>query len=310
MKTIFGKPATACLLFVTTALCAPCFAQDSGSDGGMTGVGPGRGEGPPGAWQRNAPRWPGSDPQNRFAPQMGRPGRMPPMTMSREDMERLRNMSPEERRETMRRMFDERRRMAEQPPPDPNRDIALTTSYSESAEFKDLNDATAMIWRKLTDKQRLTLSDMTQLEREAFRNNLKNYIFAPDKLTTDTKAALDAFLTEKQMSSIQVLSTRQREQALKLIDGYTTMVLLQREFAKLPDDARDALKKLTPVAKREYLVAHGYDTTMMDSLFPHLAEQSTNAETIAVPASDAETTVTAKTGPAPPGDAVTTTVTQ
>ncbi|MDD4278379.1 hypothetical protein GX645_00465 [Candidatus Sumerlaeota bacterium] len=194
-----------------------------------------------------------------------------PQLMTPEQMERFRAMTPEQKMEAFRKMREQQRPKAT---PEPGSEIALAKAYAQPELDLDLNGSTAMAWRRLTDEQRLEMAAWSSEERQHFRQSLREFVLAPDKASTAVVERMTHFLTENQMEAIRKLTDEQHKQASSLIDGYTTAALVMREYSRLPEADREALKKLPPSEKLKYLQEHGIDTTLFRSLFANAASTS------------------------------------
>ncbi|MDD4278378.1 MAG: hypothetical protein PHX74_01440 [Candidatus Sumerlaeales bacterium] len=193
------------------------------------------------------------------------------LRISPEQMEAFRNMTPEQRMDAFRKMHAERDNAATpKATPNPALDATMVKSLMQSEEFSDLNDDAALAWRRLTNEQRLELASMTPEERESFRHELTGFILAADKASTETKERMAGFLTEKQLYAIRALTEKQHTQATQIIEGYTSISLVEKSLAGLPESDRAALKRMLPAEKRAFLASKGYDTSLIDSLFPRL----------------------------------------
>ena len=191
---------------------------------------------------------------------INRRGFGPGMGMPPEMWGQMQNMSPEQRRAMFEQMRQQRMGQPAQQPASvsstPGDQAAIARVYAQQ-ESRDLNDSANLAWRKLTDEQRKTIAAMSEKKRPAFKKMLHDYIQSPDDCSSDTVEKMEGFLTPRQVDSIKKLDKEQRQQAVHVIDGFTSAALVRKFFLDLPKADKDALKKLTPSEKRDYLEQRG-----------------------------------------------------
>ncbi len=218
------------------------------------------------------------------SPQSGNNYRPPPppfvFNMTQEQRDAIRHLPPDQAREEVRKLYqkarndwNERSGVGQQGQRDTN-PMALVRSYSSQGDVVDLDAA----WRRLTDEQRLKLSDWSPLERLQFRKSLRGYLLAPDSVTTAAREKIEEFLTPSQVQAITNMTEEQHKDAVQMIDKYTSTVLLQRAVAKLPEEQRNELIRLALKDKRDYLLSHGIDPELINVMYSSQEEDEKTSD--------------------------------